>query len=70
MAFNFKAFAAGFMDDQARQINERVAEARQYKKELKENAEASKSKISKLKQLKGLAASEIARIRALGVDDE
>ena len=70
MAFNFKAFAAGFMDDQARQINERVAEARQYKRELKENAEASKSKISKLKQLKGLAASEIARIRALGVDDE
>tara|TARA_R100001224_G_scaffold62541_1_gene37393 strand:+ start:169 stop:1764 length:1596 start_codon:yes stop_codon:yes gene_type:complete len=70
MAFNFKAFAAGFMDDQARQINERVAEARQYKRELKENAEASKNKISKLKQLKGLAASEIARIRALGVDDE
>ena len=70
MAFNFKAFAAGFMDDQARQINERVAESRQYKRELKENAEASKSKISKLKQLKGLAASEIARIRALGVDDE
>ena len=70
MAFNFKAFAAGFMDDQARQINERVAEAREYKRELKENAEASKSKISKLKQLKGLAASEIARIRALGVDDE
>jgi len=70
MAFNFKAFAAGFMDDQARQINERVAESREYKRELKENAEASKSKISKLKQLKGLAASEIARIRALGVDDE
>ena len=55
MAFNFKAFATGFMDDQARQINERVAEARDYKRELKENAEASKSKIGKLKQLAGFA---------------
>ena len=69
MAFNYKAFAAGFMEDQARQINTRVAEAREYKRELKENAEASKSKISKLAQLGNLAKSEIARLRAYGVDD-
>ena len=70
MAFNFKAFATGFMNDQARQINERVAEARDYKRELKENAEASKSKIGKLKQLAGFAKSEISRLRGYGVDDK
>lgn len=70
MAFNFKAFATGFMEDQASQINQRVAEAREYKRELKENAEASKSKIGKLKQLSGLAKSEIARLRGYGVDDK
>ena len=70
MAFNFKAFAAGFMDDQARQINERVAEAREYKRELKENAEASKSKIAKLRQLGNLAKSEISRLKALGLKDK
>ena len=70
MAFNFKAFAAGFMEDQARQINQRVAEAREYKRELKENAEASKSKIAKLRQLGNLAKSEISRLKALGLKDK
>ena len=70
MAFNFKAFAAGFMEDQARQINQRVAEAREYKRELKENAEASKSKIAKLRQLCNLAKSEISRLKALGLKDK
>ena len=70
MAFNYKAFAAGFMEDQARQINTRVAEAREYKRELKENAEESKGKINQLKQLQGLAKSEISRLRALGFNDK
>ena len=70
MACNFKAFAAGFMEDQARQINQRVAEAREYKRELKENAEASKSKIAKLRQLGNLAKSEISRLKALGLKDK
>ena len=70
MAFNFNAFAAGFMEDQARQINQRVAEAREYKRELKENAEASKSKIAKLRQLGNLAKSEISRLKALGLKDK
>ena len=55
MGFNAKAFAAALMDDQSRQINTRVAEAREYKRELKENAEESKSKIDKLAQLGNLA---------------
>ncbi len=70
MGFNAKAFAAAFMEDQSRQINTRVAEAREYKRELKENAEESKSKIDKLAQLGNLAKSEIARLRALGFEDK
>tara|TARA_A100000172_G_scaffold36990_1_gene22543 strand:- start:4912 stop:6522 length:1611 start_codon:yes stop_codon:yes gene_type:complete len=70
MTFNYKAFATGFMEDQARQINTRVAEAREYKRELKENAEESKGKINQLKQLQGLAKSEISRLRALGFNDK
>jgi len=70
MGFDAKAFAAAFMEDQARQINTRVAEAREYKKELKEEAEAGKSKITQLRQLGNLAKSEIARLRALGFEDK
>ena len=51
MGFDAKAFAAAFMEDQARQINTRVAEAREYKRELKEKAEEGKSKITQLRQL-------------------
>ena len=70
MAFNAKAFAAAFMDDQARQINTRVAEAREYKRELKEKADEGRSKIAQLRQLGNLAKSEIARLRALGFEDK
>ena len=70
MGFDPKAFAAAFMEDQARQINTRVAEAREYKKELKEEADAGKSKIAQLRQLGNLAKSEIARLRALGFEDK
>ena len=70
MGFDAKAFAAAFMEDQARQINTRVAEAREYKRELKEKAEEGKSKITQLRQLGNLAKSEIARLRALGFEDK
>ena len=70
MGFNAKAFAASFMADSARQINERVAEAREYKRELKENAEAGKTKITQLRQLGNLAKSEISRLRSLGFEDK
>ena len=70
MGFDAKAFAAAFMTDQARQINTRVAEAREYKRELKEEADAGKSKIDQLRQLGNLAKSEIARLRALGFEDK
>ena len=70
MGFDAKAFAAAFMTDQARQINERVAEAREYKKELKEEADAGKSKITQLRQLGNLAKSEISRLRSLGFEDK
>ena len=70
MGFDAKAFAAAFMEDQARQINTRVAEAREYKRELKEKADEGKSKITQLRQLGNLAKSEIARLRALGFEDK
>ena len=70
MGFNAKAFAAGFLSDSARQINERVIEARDYKRELKENAEAGKTKITQLRQLGNLAKSEISRLRSLGFEDK
>ena len=70
MGFNAKAFATGFFGDQAKQINQRIIEARDYKRELKDNAEEGKTKIEKLQQLKGLALSEISRLRALGFEDK
>ena len=70
MGFNAKAFAAAFMDDQAKEINRRVAEAREYKRELKEKADEGKTKIAQLRQLGNLAKSEIARLRALGFEDK
>lgn len=70
MGFNAKAFAAGFLSDSAMRINERVKEAREYKRELKENAEAGKTKITQLRQLGNLAKSEISRLRALGFEDK
>ena len=70
MGFNAQAFATAFLEGSAKQINTRVAEARDYKRELKENAEASKGKIDKLAQLGNLAKSEISRLRALGFDDK
>ena len=70
MGFNAKAFATGFIGDQAKQINQRIIEARDYKRELKDNAEEGKTKIEKLQQLKGLALSEISRLRALGFEDK
>tara|TARA_R110001599_G_scaffold72281_1_gene200743 strand:- start:855 stop:2432 length:1578 start_codon:yes stop_codon:yes gene_type:complete len=70
MGFNAKAFATGFLGDQAKQINQRIIEARDYKRELKDNAEEGKTKIEKLQQLKGLALSEISRLRALGFEDK
>lgn len=70
MGFNAKAFAAGFLSDSAMRINERVKEAREYKRELKENAEAGKTKITQLRQLGNLAKSEISRLRSLGFEDK
>lgn len=70
MGFNAKAFAAGFLSDSAMRINERVKEAREYKRELKENAEEGKTKITQLRQLGKLAKSEISRLRALGFEDK
>ena len=70
MGFNAKAFATGFFGDQAKQINQRIIEARDYKRELKDNAEEGKTKLAKLQQLKGLALSEISRLRALGFEDK
>jgi len=70
MGFNAKAFAAGFLSDSAMRINERVKEAREYKRELKENAEEGKTKITQLRQLGNLAKSEISRLRSLGFEDK
>jgi len=66
MAFNFKAFATGFMGDQAKAINARLEKAEEYERELKEKADAGKSRIGKMRLLKDLGKTEIARLASYG----
>ena len=47
---NWKAFASGFMTDQARQINERVARAQAYEDKQREEFERSKSTFKKIRR--------------------
>jgi len=70
MAFNFKAFATAFMDDQAKQIQKRIQDAEDYEDQQREQAERNKSIIGKRRALVNLAKTEINMLRRLGAKDK
>ena len=70
MAFNFKAFATGFLDDQAKQIQKRIQDAEDYEDQQREQAERNKSVIGKRRALVNLAKTEISMLRKLGAKDK
>lgn len=69
MAFNWKAFAAAFMEDQAKQINARVAKADEYEEEMREQFERSKLNYAKRRTFVNKAMSQVANLRRLGATD-
>jgi hypothetical protein len=70
MAFNFKAFATAFMDDQAKQIQKRIQDAEDYEDQQREQAERNKSVVGKRRALVNLAKTEINMLRKLGAKDK
>ena len=69
MAFNWKAFAGAFMEDQAKQINARVAKADEYEEEMREQFERSKLNYAKRRTFVNKAMSQVANLRSLGATD-
>jgi len=70
MAFNFKAFATAFMDDQAKAIQKRIQDAEDYEDQQREQAERNKSIIGKRRALVNLAKTEINMLKRLGAKDK
>lgn len=70
MAFNFKAFATAFMDDQAKAIQKRIQDAEDYEDQQRELAERNKSVVGKRRALVNLAKTEINMLKKLGAKDK
>ena len=70
MAFNWKAFQTGFMNETAKRIDERLKEAKDYKDKQKDKADKSKLQIQKRKALANLAVGKASQLSRLGVTDE
>ena len=67
---NWKAFAAGFMSDQARQINERVARAQEYEDKQREEIERSKATFQKrLGIVNNTLMPTVSNLKRLGATD-
>ena len=67
---NWKAFAAGFMSDQARQINERVARAQEYEDKQREEFERSKATFQKrLGIVNNTLMPTVSNLKRLGATD-
>ena len=67
---NWKAFASGFMTDQARQINERVARAQAYEDKQREEFERSKSTFKKrLGVVNNTLMPTVSNLKRLGATD-
>ena len=69
MAFNFKAFATAFMDDQARAIQKRIQDAEDYEDQKREEAERNKALVGKRRALVNLAKTEINLLKKMGAKD-
>ena len=70
MAFNWKSFQIGFMNETAKRIDERLKEAKDYKDKQKDKADKSKLQIQKRKALANLAVGKASQLSRLGVTDE
>jgi len=69
MAFNFKAFASAFMEDQAKAITERVTKAEEYADEQRDEFERSKAVFKKRKTFVNNVMSTVNNIRRLGASE-
>lgn len=70
MAFNWKMFAAGFMEDQTKQINERMRQADAYQKKIEEEFERSKNNYQKRRTFVNQAMTQVNNLRRLGASDQ
>lgn len=70
MAFNFKAFATAFMDDQAKAIQKRIQDAEEYEDEQREKAIRNQATVGKRRALKNLAKTEINLLKKMGAKDK
>lgn len=70
MAFNWKMFAAGFMEDQTKQINERMKQADAYQKKIEEEFERSKTNYQKRRTFVNRAMTQVNNLRRLGASDQ
>jgi len=67
---NWKAFAAGFLSDQASQINERVARAQEYEDKQREEFERSKATFKKrLGVVNNTLMPTVSNLKRLGATD-
>lgn len=70
MAFSFRHFAAGFMEDQTQRLNKRLEEAEEYKKKMEEEFERSKVNYDKRRLFVNNAMAQVNNLRRLGATDE
>lgn len=70
MAFNWKMFAAGFMEDQTKQINQRLKDAKAYEKKIEEEFERSKTNYQKRRTFVNQAMTQVNNLRRLGASDQ
>lgn len=70
MAFNWKAFATGFMDNQTQAIQQRMAKADAYEEKLQEEFERSKTNYNKRRQFVNQAMTQVNNLRRLGATDD
>ena len=70
MAFNWKAFATGFLSDQAEQMEKRRLLNEKYKEQMEEEYRVARNTYSKRKAVVGQTMNEVAKLRSLGASDQ
>lgn len=70
MAFNWKAFATGFLSDQAEQMEKRRLLNEKYKERMEEEYRVARNTYSKRKAVVGQTMNEVAKLRSLGASDQ
>ena len=70
MAFNWKAFATGFLSDQAEQMEKRRLLNEKYKEQMEEEYRVARNTYSKRKAVVGQTMNEVAKLRSVGASDQ